>query len=378
MRAMRGVLVLGVVSLGACGESSGLVAGEDEPVGQLGPEGADFVFTPTTGQALSSGGPLVAFLNFGGGGYRKGTNDSSGNVSTAFGGAVTAATVPAYAGDAAQRAQILACLREKLSAWKVTVTDQDPGAAEHTELVMGGAPELLGWPASTAGIAPLGCDVVPKAVGFAFSQGRESNTEQLCQIAAHELGHTFSLDHLRSPADLMNWQLQPGSHAFSSASLACGETSDRACACGGTAMDPVATLNTRLGVAGSTAAPPPPPPPPAAPPCGQLAVNATLRANEAVRSCDGRFRFVMQADGNLVLYQSGRALWSSRTNRSGADRAVMQGDGNLVVYTANGTAKWSSGTWGHGGAWLAVQNDGNVVVYGPGGKALWSTGTWGH
>ena len=29
-----------------------------------------------------------------------------------------------------------------------------------------------------------------------------------------------------------------------------------------------------------------------------------MRANEAVRSCDGRFRFVMQADGNLVLYRA--------------------------------------------------------------------------
>ncbi|MBX7099281.1 MAG: hypothetical protein K1X89_16330 [Myxococcaceae bacterium] len=375
---MRALGMLSVCGLLACGESSGLVAGGDEDVGQLVPDGADFVFTPTSGQALSTGVPLVAFLNFGGGSYRKGTNDSSGNVSTAFGGAVTSAAVPAYAGNAAQRAQVVACVREKLAAWKVSVTDQDPGAAEHTELVLGGGPELLGWPASTAGIAPLGCDVVPRAVGFAFSQGRESNTEQLCQIAAHELGHTFSLDHLRSPADLMNWRLEPGSHAFTSGSLACGETSDRACACGGTAMDPVATLNTRLGVAGSTAPPPPPPPPPAAPPCGQLAVGAVLAAGQAAHSCDGRFTFAMQGDGNLVLYLGSTALWSSRTNGSGADHAVMQGDGNLVVYTANGTAKWSSGTWGHGGAWLAVQNDGNVVVYAPGGRALWSTGTWGH
>lgn len=52
----------------------------------------------------------------------------------------------------------------------------------------------------------------------------------------------------------------------------------------------------------------------------------------------------------------------------------MQTDGNLVLYAPYETALWSSVTGGHPGAYLAVQNDGNLVVY-EGPKSLWSSGT---
>jgi hypothetical protein len=59
---------------------------------------------------------------------------------------------------------------------------------------------------------------------------------------------------------------------------------------------------------------------------------------------------VMQTDGNLVVY-------SSDKNKSGKK-----------------TALWSSGTAGHKGAFLYVQNDGNFVIY-DGKKPLWTSST---
>jgi hypothetical protein len=50
----------------------------------------------------------------------------------------------------------------------------------------------------------------------------------------------------------------------------------------------------------------------------------------------------MQADGNAVLYASGRAVWNSRTGGNAGARLVMQNDGNLVVYAASGKALWAS------------------------------------
>ncbi len=109
--------------------------------------------------------------------------------------------------------------------------------------------------------------------------------------------------------------------------------------------------------------------------CGSLAPGATLKDGDVLASCGGRLRFVMQGDGNLVLYlaRSGTALWASSTFGGAGSRAVMQGDGNLVVYDRAGKARWDSQTHGHPGARLAVQDDGNAVVYARGGKALWAS-----
>jgi len=113
-------------------------------------------------------------------------------------------------------------------------------------------------------------------------------------------------------------------------------------------------------------------------PCGILAGGSTLAAGAALVSCDGRFSLEMQGtDGNLVIYFSGAALWSSNTAGSPGAYAAMQGDGNFVVY-AGGVGVWSSGTAGNPGAFLAMQTDGNLVVYTPADVSLWSSGTCCH
>jgi hypothetical protein len=88
------------------------------------------------------------------------------------------------------------------------------------------------------------------------------------------------------------------------------------------------------------------------------------------------YQFVMQADGNLVLYNnSGRPLWASHTEGNPGAYLAMQSDGNLVVYSVSGQPLWSSGTAGNPGDALQLQSDGNAVIYSSGGTALWATNT---
>jgi RHS repeat-associated protein len=95
-------------------------------------------------------------------------------------------------------------------------------------------------------------------------------------------------------------------------------------------------------------------------------------------SPDGRFEFIFQTDGNVVLYGPSGAMWASNTGGKAATSLGMQSDGNLVEYNGS-TPIWASNTAGDGPTtYLAVQNNGNAVLYNSSGP-VWetNTGTWG-
>ncbi|GAB7046359.1 hypothetical protein [Catenuloplanes indicus] len=109
-----------------------------------------------------------------------------------------------------------------------------------------------------------------------------------------------------------------------------------------------------------------------------LATGQSIRKLSAMRSPNGRFYLWMQADGNLVLYDSsnGRALWS--VLNTGGRRLLNQPDGNLVLYRNPDApvAVWDTKTWTAGPSTLHLQNDGNLVLYrNATGKPIWASNT---
>lgn len=143
-----------------------------------------------------------------------------------------------------------------------------------------------------------------------------------------------------------------------------------------------------------------------------LWTNQSMHPGQYLLSQSGRYQFIFQTDGNVVLYDlwnGHRALWASNTvNRRGfwstrSDTLTMQGDGNLVLYgyyinsltydiwhvpgqPVQRSAFWASNsndnTWVQYRAdpTLVVQNDGNVVIYVYPLTArispIWATNTW--
>ena len=97
--------------------------------------------------------------------------------------------------------------------------------------------------------------------------------------------------------------------------------------------------------------------------------------SQAITSANGRYRFIYQSDGNLVLYDGGTPLWASGTNGKPVGVCIMQGDGNLVIYGRAQQYVWDTATNGNPGSRLVVQDDGNVVIYRPDGSAAWATNT---
>ena len=114
--------------------------------------------------------------------------------------------------------------------------------------------------------------------------------------------------------------------------------------------------------------------------------GAKLVANQYLVSTNGRFKAIMQGDGNFVVYDGGRGLWWSMLNWSAPKSATisMQGDGNLCMYPTEETGSGGS-TWCsyqklsiplYGNHKLIMQDDGNLVMYKSDGvTALWSTNT---
>ncbi len=107
-----------------------------------------------------------------------------------------------------------------------------------------------------------------------------------------------------------------------------------------------------------------------------LASKQTLLANQSLTSCNRQYTLSLQNDGNVLLNRSdNKAVWATNTGNSNGSSFVMQEDGNVVLY-AGGTGKslWSSNTGGHPGAYLVVQDDGNLAIYAANTseKPIWS------
>ncbi len=100
-----------------------------------------------------------------------------------------------------------------------------------------------------------------------------------------------------------------------------------------------------------------------------------MYAGQTLLSANGKYAAVMQGDGNFVLYDGNKAVWSSKTNRHPGAFVRMQYNGDLVVYQGK-TALWRSRTSKfHPGAYTVMQNDRNLVLY-QGNKARWNTRTY--
>jgi hypothetical protein len=107
--------------------------------------------------------------------------------------------------------------------------------------------------------------------------------------------------------------------------------------------------------------------------------GCSLDVGDSRISPNGRYSFIYQDDGNLVLYSNpSRPLWSSNTDGRPPGECIMQRDGNLVIYGPQSQGRqpfWNSGTQQYPGSRLLVQDDGNVVIYQPDGTPVWATST---
>lgn len=99
-------------------------------------------------------------------------------------------------------------------------------------------------------------------------------------------------------------------------------------------------------------------------------VPQNFGVNSTLTSPNGKFKLVMQPDGNLVTCDVlDRPTWASDTSIPGL-RLAAQPDGNLVMYDPAGRSRWFTNTSGPSRS-IVLQDDGNLVVRDGSGRALW-------
>ena len=136
----------------------------------------------------------------------------------------------------------------------------------------------------------------------------------------------------------------------------------------------LAALDGQLGLnSGQTPLPSPTP----APASDQLSSDGELPTGGYLESQSRHYRFVVQPDGNCVLYRVDGSnlfpVWATQTHGSGV-RVGLDGRGKFRVIQGNQEI-WSTRELESGFYQLQVQDDGNLVLYrrqGNGGVPVWS------
>ena len=191
-------------------------------------------------------GKRVVYLNAHGGTYTPGWDDSSKHRSSIIDGAVQ---IPAYREGAQAWTELRTCLDQEYARWNVTVTDVDPGTTPHVEAVVGGLPGAVGLPQSVGGVAPMTDDgsVIERAVVYVFADNIK-NARAECEVAAHEVGHAFGLEHEYLCADPMTYLEGCGHKTFQDRAALCGTDAPEKCRNGGK-QNTVQHLDAMLGAA---------------------------------------------------------------------------------------------------------------------------------
>ena len=148
----------------------------------------------------AAGEPAVLYLNFDGATLVAGNEDARGNVTTI---GTLEGEFPAY-GDGAKREAVIQAVREDWSPYNAIITDERPDGGEYVMCMIGPSDK---YPSNTLGIAPLDCDDrgTRNNITFAFHGEDDSHTAaQTATTISQEIAHSFGLEHVDDPADIMN------------------------------------------------------------------------------------------------------------------------------------------------------------------------------
>jgi hypothetical protein len=152
---------------------------------------------------------------------------------------------------------VLECLRARFAPFNVAVTDQEPGAIDHTEVVVVNLGSEVNQPDTNTGAeASSGCaagggQLAPRGLVFLMWNRAGADNARRCLIAARMPALTFGLDFAFSCPDVMSplATCDDDSKTFTNADVPCGASAAAPCQCGGATQNSFAVPTAQLGPA---------------------------------------------------------------------------------------------------------------------------------
>ncbi len=170
---------------------------------------------PARAQSCLAGDGVTLWLDFEGAGVVEAASDDSSAMPVQSRLAPTSAVVPPFdsAPSAPQvtRDQAIASVvdrvRTLLQPYAVSVVTTRPAYAPYTRILIGGTQTTIGLSSIEAGLAEIDCgNAIDNDVAFDFAAEQTPDfggVVGIANVAAHEAGHTFGLEHVTTPTDVM-------------------------------------------------------------------------------------------------------------------------------------------------------------------------------
>jgi hypothetical protein len=197
---------------------------------------------------------LNVYLNFDGAPLTQGGNDATSNTTDLI--TVPSLSYPAldwttFGGKEAGMKAVVDELKILFMNYAVEWVTTRPASGDYTMAMIGGDGSNCSGGGAAVGISPLDCKNSRKnEIVLIFGAKLAGSTKQLAYVIAHELGHSFGLEHVTDTKSIMAPALSGATCCWTISKLSEAGT------CGRTEQDDAAVLKDNLGVGEGDTIPP--------------------------------------------------------------------------------------------------------------------------
>jgi hypothetical protein len=193
----------------------------------------------------------IVFLNRNGGTFYSGNADDSvtNTAVSLMATSVSDFEFSAWLYNDATWNSVMTTMADIFSPFDILVTDTDPGAVDHIEIVLTNDTSGSVFPGPDGYyVAASNCEGAQRPVVFVFATTVGDSAVAIATFAAKGVAITQGLDWVTDCDDIMTWDVSCSGDHFSNTDLSCGASVANDCTCGGASQNSYLMLLEKFGV----------------------------------------------------------------------------------------------------------------------------------